>query len=143
MGNDPSIMNTKLGEIMGLFAYGHPFLDGNGRTMLLVHIELCDRAGFSIDWTKTSKTDYLTALTQEIETPAKGILDNYLLQFKVGRINRENWRSNISAINGLNGLDENNQIDGELSDPVIAEKYKKFEQQRSYTYSNSNPKSDK
>ena len=39
--------------IMGLFAYGHPFLDGNGRTMLLVHAELCRRAGMSVDWTRT------------------------------------------------------------------------------------------
>ncbi|WP_414702949.1 hypothetical protein [Polaromonas sp. UBA4122] len=24
---------------MGLFEYGHPFLDGNGRTILLVHLD--------------------------------------------------------------------------------------------------------
>jgi fido (protein-threonine AMPylation protein) len=30
-------------KVMGLFAYGHPFLDGNGRTMLIIHSELCRR----------------------------------------------------------------------------------------------------
>ena len=39
----------KPGLIMGLLAFGHPFLDGNGRVMLLVHAELCFRAGMSIN----------------------------------------------------------------------------------------------
>lgn len=51
-------MADRPGLIMGLFAYGHPFLDGNGRTMLLVHAELCMRAGMSVDWTRTRKDDY-------------------------------------------------------------------------------------
>ncbi|WP_226981161.1 Fic family protein [Vibrio litoralis] len=28
---------------MGFFAYGHPFIDGNGRIMLIIHNELCHR----------------------------------------------------------------------------------------------------
>jgi cell filamentation protein len=64
LGNDGEVMPQKLGEVMGLFAYGHPFLDGNGRTMLLVHMELCHRSGFSIDWHKAKKTDYLAVLSQ-------------------------------------------------------------------------------
>ena len=140
MGKDKTIMNKKPGEIMGLFAYGHSFLDGNGRTMLLVHIELCHRAGFFIDWSKTDKSDYLTALSQEIEMPGKGTLDSYLLQFKSPKMNRDDLRSAISSINGLNGLDKNNQVDGSISDPAIAEKYKKFEQQRSYTLNSDEPK---
>lgn len=39
-------MRQHPGEVMGVFAYGHPFLDGNGRTMLIIHNELCHRAGF-------------------------------------------------------------------------------------------------
>ncbi len=69
------------GEIMGLFAYGHPFLDGNGRTMLLVHMELAHRAGSSVDWSATDKVDYLRALSSEIESPGRGILDKYLDTF--------------------------------------------------------------
>src|SRR5580658_4371514 len=49
MGQDREVMARKLGEVMGLFAFGHPFLDGNGQTMLLVHMELCHRSGFSIE----------------------------------------------------------------------------------------------
>lgn len=72
--------------------------------------------------------------------PGKGTLDSYLLQFKSPKMNRDDLRSAISSINGLNGLDKNNQVDGSISDPAIAEKYKKFEQQRSYTLNSDEPK---
>jgi cell filamentation protein len=42
MGNDPVVLAKKPGVVMGQFAWGHPFLDGNGRTMLIVHTELCE-----------------------------------------------------------------------------------------------------
>jgi fido (protein-threonine AMPylation protein) len=45
---------------MGYLAYGHPFLDGNDRTMT-VHTVLAQRAGFSIDWAATKKEAYLDA----------------------------------------------------------------------------------
>ncbi|MBN6739840.1 Fic family protein [Acidithiobacillus sp. MC6.1] len=134
IGQDKHLMNKKPGEVMGLFAYGHPFLDGNGRTMLLVHLELSYRAGFSIAWADTSKVDYLDALGKEIERPGKGILDDYLLQFKGKRLDRDKWADGILSISGLDGLDEDNQIDGSLTDPVITEKYRKFESQRGYSY---------
>lgn len=69
--------------IMGLFAYSHPFLDGNGRTMLLIHRELACRAGFSIAWANMEKQNYLAALSEEIRNPGIGTLDAYMLQFKV------------------------------------------------------------
>jgi cell filamentation protein len=84
LGQSKEEMNKKPGEVMGLFAYGHPFLDGNGRTMLIVHSELCYRAGFSIDWSKTFKTDYLNALSGEIKNPGHGVLDSYLLPLRTG-----------------------------------------------------------
>ena len=71
------------GSIMGLFAYGHPFLDGNGRVMQLVHSELCRRANFSIDWQAAMKDAYLNMLTEEIKDPRKNVLNDYLLKFKV------------------------------------------------------------
>lgn len=135
MGNDSIIMVKKLGEVMGLFAYGHPFLDGNGRTMLLVHIELCHRAGFSIDWHKAKKSDYLVALSREIETPGKGILDRYLTQFKAPQVTRDQWGTAILAMNGLDGLDDDNQIEGDIDDPAVAEKYREIEAKRGYSYS--------
>jgi fido (protein-threonine AMPylation protein) len=46
-------MKARPGQIMGYLAYGHPFLDGYGRTIMTVHSALAQRAGFSIDWTAT------------------------------------------------------------------------------------------
>jgi len=78
IGSDKRLLRQHLGEVMGLFAYGHPFLDGNGRTMLVVHTELCHRAGFCIEWHRTSKSDYLTALSAEIAAPGKRSLTEAL-----------------------------------------------------------------
>ena len=82
LAQDANKIRKKPGEVMGLFAYGHPFLDGNGRTMILVHSELCKRAGFYISWERINKPDYLGALSDEIENPGQGILDKYLIKFK-------------------------------------------------------------
>lgn len=82
LAQDDNRIRKKPGEVMGLFAYGHPFLDGNGRAMILVHSALCKRAGFSIAWGNLNKSDYLDALSDEIETPGRGVLDSYLLQYK-------------------------------------------------------------
>ena len=134
LGQDAEAMSKKPGEVMGLFAYGHPFLDGNGRTILLVHMELCHRAGFSIAWQGSEKAQYLSALGNEIESPGKGILDAYLLQFKGPRVERSEWGADILAIKGLDGLDDDNQIDGDLGDPAVAERYRKLEEKRGYSY---------
>ncbi|MCB1468616.1 MAG: Fic family protein [Rhizobiaceae bacterium] len=77
MASDPQTMRSKPGEVMGYLAFGHPFLDGNGRTIMTVHSELCRRAGMHIDWSQTNKEDYLNALTRELERPGKGHLDSY------------------------------------------------------------------
>lgn len=82
LAQEPNGISEKPGEVMGLFAYGHPFLDGNGRTMILVHSALCKRAGFSITWGNLNKSDYLDVLSDEIESPGQGVLDSYLLQYK-------------------------------------------------------------
>jgi len=71
-------MRERPGQVLGLFAYAHPFLDGNGRTMLVIHSELCRRGAFSIDWTRMDKGRYLRALSDEIESPHAFHLDNYL-----------------------------------------------------------------
>ena len=122
------------GEIMGLFAYGHPFLDGNGRTMLLVHMELAYRAGFSIDWSATNKSDYLYALTREIESPGNGILDQYLTSFMGPRIERGQLAGSALSMRGLDGLDDENRIEGDLRDESVAEKYRQFDEARNYSY---------
>ena len=84
---------------MGYLAYGHPFPDGNGRTNMVVHTELAQRAGISIDWASTSKTAYLTALTKEIEKPGAGLLDAYLKPF-ISRCSSELPKAKAAAAKG-------------------------------------------
>lgn len=71
LGQDKEAMIARPGEVMGYLAFGHPFLDGNGRSIMTVHSIMAQRAGFSIDWSATNKTTYLNALTGELEHPGK------------------------------------------------------------------------
>lgn len=66
---DFELMRCRPGYILGLFAFSHPFLEGHGRTILVIHTELARRAGFKVDWFRTTKLDDLQALTEELETP--------------------------------------------------------------------------
>ncbi|MCX8517447.1 MAG: Fic family protein [Rhodoferax sp.] len=134
LGQNKKAMAHKLGEVMGLFAYGHPFLDGNGRTMLLVHHELAHRAGFSVRWEATNKQEYLDALTQEICSPGQGNLDGYLLPFKAGSLARGHWGERIFSMPGLDGAIDSKDQANLLSDPAVLEKYQQFEARRAYRY---------
>jgi cell filamentation protein len=121
------------GRIMGMFAYGHPFLDGNGRTMLLVHAELCTRAGMSVDWSRTEKDSYLTALTREIADPQAGHLDAYLKPFIGPQIPPERW---LQTVNDLRGLDGTAHALPEhaprYADPGVSARQQQFDQRRNY-----------
>lgn len=109
------------GEVMGALALAHPFLDGNGRTILLIYTELCHRAGFSINWSHTTKDDYLAALSAEILDPSKQLLDAYLRPHVVEAVSRKDWPALIGGIQGLDGLDKEDlvyqKIDG--SEPKL------------------------
>jgi cell filamentation protein len=105
MAGDASVMREKPGTVMGAFAWGHPFLDGNGRTMLLIHTELCARAGFAIDWTSSSKGSYLETLTAELWKPDKGLLDEYFRPLFRDVDSHLNWYDRILAVRGLDGID--------------------------------------
>lgn len=129
MAKEKNVMQEKPGEIMGYFAYGHPFLDGNGRTMLLIHSELCRRAGFTIKWHETTKQDYLTALSKEIQSPCQGYLDSYLKRFIVRANSRVNLIDCISNIKGLDGTSHDNIV-GEYSEDKVMREYREFEQRR-------------
>lgn len=130
LGQDTKVMKARPGEIMGLFAFGHPFLDGNGRTMLLVHAELCQRAGFSICWNETDKNDYLLALTDEIAKPAKGLLDRYLLKF-IGPVQvKGGWANMVATLRGLDGKGTMDEV--AAIDSSIAVQYLQFEKRRGY-----------
>jgi cell filamentation protein len=100
-GNDKNFMANKPGEVMGSLAYAHPFLDGNGRTIMVVHTELANRAGITIAWEKTDKADYLQALTKELDQPGKGHLDNYLKPFVQNTIDKQ---EQVQTVNSLPGF---------------------------------------
>jgi cell filamentation protein len=103
LGRDSNVMCERPGHIMGSLAHAHPFLDGNGRTIMVLHTELAYRAGISIDWVQTDKTDYLTALTKELNDPEQGHLDNYLKPFIQDAIERQR---SVSVLKSLKGLGE-------------------------------------
>jgi cell filamentation protein len=125
-GQDKDYMKAHPGEIMGYLAYGHPFLDGNGRTIMTVHAVLAQRAGFSIDWSATKKDTYLDALTREIENPSKGVLDAYLKPFMRDPIAYERLATTIVLAPGLDGSVQDaelNEILGNTDEPIVRARY--------------------
>lgn len=114
---------------MGQLAFAHPFLDGNGRAILLIFMELSFRAGFSIDWSKTNKDNYLRALSNEIREPGIGHLDNYLQPFIVDIASRNEWPLIIGGIVGLDGLDKEQIHYSDIDDPEIKKHYKCYQSQ--------------
>jgi cell filamentation protein len=121
-GQDKRFMAAKPGEVMGYLAYGHPFLDGNGRAIMVVHSMLARRAGFSIDWAATGKSHYLTALTGELELPGKGLLDAYLRPFMRSAVSQSGLAAIVAAAPGLDGNTDNTVL-GEISDPKLRARY--------------------
>lgn len=132
LGRDATTQRERPGEVMGLLAYAHPFLDGNGRTLLLVHSELCRRAGFSILWHRTAKSDYLLALTQEIANPQFGVLDRYLQAFVGPPQSEQAWVDTVAALPGLDGAGQLDEVHGSFSDPQVSAQYRQFERHRGY-----------
>lgn len=135
---DKKQMAVKPGFIMGMFAYGHPFLDGNGRTMLLVHAELCFRANMSIDWISTDKIAYLEVLTREIEDPHAGLLDQYLRPYIGEKFLRNQWLESISILPGLDGVNAGVDSSAQYADPKVAQSYQAFERRRGYKLAEQN-----
>jgi cell filamentation protein len=134
-GQNKAFMADKPGEIMGYLAYGHPFLDGNGRTIMVVHSVLAQRAGFSIEWAATSKTDYLSALTNEIDAPGKGLLDAYLEPFKGKAVAFDQLAAQVVRAPGLDGnVDQaDNKVLGKTSDPGVKARYERLQLNRKRT----------
>lgn len=124
LGSEPATMTARPGEVMGYLAFGHPFLDGNGRTIMVVHAVLADRAGFSLDWTATSKADYLGALTKEIAQPNAGLLDVYLKPFLRAAVGPAKLAEHVAMARGLDGSTaEENRVLGNVSDPEVQARY--------------------
>jgi cell filamentation protein len=142
-GQDSDIMRQKPGEVMGYFAFAHPFLDGNGRTIMVVHSVLARRAGISIDWSSTDKSTYLRALSDEIDHPGKGTLDNYLepfIQAIVGQDRLAEYMRDVPGLSGVTGtLADEDKVLGKVSDPAIQEQYKAQRLQRERSEEDGTP----
>lgn len=122
-GQDKKAMAARPGEIMGYLAYAHPFLDGNGRTIMIVHGVMAQRAGFSIDWAATDKADYLSALTRELDEPGRGHLDAYLKPFIREAVTADRLAEKIALAPGLDGNDEQNTVLGKVDEPALKARY--------------------
>jgi cell filamentation protein len=124
LGFGPQAMTERPGEVMGYLAFGHPFLDGNGRTIMVVHAALAERAGFSLDWTATSKADYLSALTTEIAQPNARRLDAYLRPFLRPAVGMGKLVEHVVNARGLDGSTvQDNRVLGKVSDPDVLARY--------------------
>jgi cell filamentation protein len=126
-GQDKDFMRRKPGEVMGYLAFGHPFLDGNGRTIMVVHSVLAQRAGISIDWTSTDKDAYLSALAEDIDNPGKGTLDTYLKPFVKTAFAEDQLAGHVKDVPGLSGAAgeraEADTVLGKVSEPAVQERY--------------------
>jgi cell filamentation protein len=80
-GQDLNYLRTHPGEVFGYLAHSHPFLEGNGRTILTIFAELTRRAGFHIEWESIDKRQFLNALTEELLHPGRGIMDQLVLPY--------------------------------------------------------------
>lgn len=127
-GQDTAFMREHPGEVMGYLAFAHPFLDGNGRTIMVVHSVLAQRAGISIDWAATDKDAYLAALTREIENPGKGMLDQYLKPFIKAAIAQDQLAEQVGELPGLSGAEGEEPgadvVLGKVSEPAVQDRYK-------------------
>lgn len=114
LGQDKDVMVKRPGEVMGYLAHGHPFLEGNGRTIMVVHNELAHRADFSIDWRQSDKDAYLQALTRELERPGRGELDNYIRPFISPPLTYEQSTSMLRVMPALGGKEYFNRPETRL-----------------------------
>jgi cell filamentation protein len=129
-GQDRKFMREKPGVIIGYLAYAHPFLDGNGRTIMVAHGVMAQRAGFGIDWAATGKAEYLSSLTKELDDPDKGHLDAYLKTFIREAVGEDRLAAEITLALGLDGANEQNEVLGKTSDPALKVRYEQQEIKR-------------
>lgn len=80
-GQDKEDIRAHAGEVFGYLAHAHPFLEGNGRTILTVFAELTRRAGFFIEWEAIDKNEFLQTLTEELLQPGQTIMDKLVAPY--------------------------------------------------------------
>jgi cell filamentation protein len=123
LGQDKKTMIARPGSVIGHFAFGHPFLDGNGRTILTIHSIMAQRAGISIDWSATDQSSYLDALTEEIENPRAGVLDNYLKPFIGEAVAYDQLAVQVTGAPGLDRGAQANDVAGKSAEPSVRAAY--------------------
>ena len=81
LGQNPAYLRAHPGEVFGYLAHAHPFLEGNGRTILTIFAELTRRAGFHVAWHEIEKDEFLTTLTDELLQPGKSRMDELVRSY--------------------------------------------------------------
>lgn len=123
LANNKQRFRERPWDVMGLLA----FVPLSSMVMVVLFClciwKLAFRVGFAIDWSQTSKNDYLKALSDEIGEPSKKHLDRYLEPFVVSITNRDAWPAIIGGIKGLDGLDKENISYESLDDPEVQNIY--------------------
>lgn len=97
-GQDVTFIREHPGEVFGYFAHAHPFLEGNGRTILTMFAELTRRADFHIDWEAIDKSLFLSTLNEELLKPGRGTMDKLVVPYvKQGVLTEEMtaWRLRV------------------------------------------------
>lgn len=78
---EPKSIKMHIGDIISYLCYGHPFLDGNGRTILTIVHAIAMSSGFDIHWSKIDPLVYLDILTEDLEHSGHNMLNEYMEQF--------------------------------------------------------------
>ncbi|HEY2115948.1 MAG TPA: Fic family protein [Candidatus Angelobacter sp.] len=86
---DTKYLRDHPGEVFGYLAHAHPFLEGNGRTILTVYAELCRRGGFHIKWEDIDKDKFLRTLTDELLKPGSSMNELLLPYVRSGMLSVE------------------------------------------------------
>jgi cell filamentation protein len=73
LARDKTYLREHPGQVFGYLAHAHPFLEGNGRTILTVYAELARRAGFHVLWEEIDKDRFLRTLTEELLHPGSAM----------------------------------------------------------------------
>jgi cell filamentation protein len=81
LGQDIAYLRTHPGEVFGYLAHAHPFLEGNGRTILTIFAELSRRGRFHVEWEAIDKAEFLDTLTSELLQPGEAIMDQLVLRY--------------------------------------------------------------
>ena len=102
IARDAAKMLARPGEVFGLLAHAHPFLEGNGRCLMTVHADLTRRAGFHIDWHAIGKPSFLTALTEELRQPGQAMDRLLAPHIRPGALPIERAREDLAKNPGLN-----------------------------------------